>query len=156
DDNFDHNSFGNTEPVTSVQVASIEAISIPIITSGFDEDPLDDEDDNFPHVVKASPIELAMIEMEAQKIATFNTAAGSETKLTRKIAQKMPMPLPGIKATYQYSQVSQGINQQSIIVADAKGGSGLISRPLPPPAPLKIEAVNRSKMKTRLLKRHVR
>jgi len=156
DDNFEHNGFAKPAPVTSVQVASVGAVSLPIITSGIAEDPLDDEDDNFPHVVKPSPIELAMIEMEAQKLAAFDTAAGTETKLTRKTVQKMPTPLPGIKATYQYPQVSQEINQQTIVVADAKGGSGLISRPLPPPAPLKIETVNRSKMKTRLLKRQVR
>ena len=163
DDNFEQTGSSKSAPVTSIQVASVEAVSFPIVTAHVNEDPFDDEDDNFPHVVKASPIVLAMIEMEAQKLATFNTAAGydntaagSETKITRKTAQKMPMPLPGIKATYHYPQVSQEINQKSIIVADAKGGSGLISRPLPPPAPLKIKTVNRSKMKTRLLMRQVR
>jgi len=156
DDNFEQTGFSKSAPVTSIQVASVEAVSFPIVTAHVAEDPFDDEDDNFPHAVKASPIELAMIEMEAQKLASFNTAAGFETEITRKTAQKMPTPLPGIKATYHYPQVSQEINQKSIIVADAKGGSGLISRPLPPPAPLKIETVNRSKMKPRLLMRQMR
>ena len=156
DDNFEHTGDSLAVPVTSVQVASLEAVPLPAVTTNVTEDSLDDEDDNFSHIVKASSIELAMIEMEAHKLAAFDTAAGSVAQPHQKAALNKPTPLPGIEATTQYPQVSQKITSNAIQVADAKGGSGLISRPLPPPAPLKIETVTPSKLKTRLLKRHVR
>ncbi|MEL0107244.1 MAG: SPOR domain-containing protein [Rhodospirillales bacterium] len=152
DDNFEATSTKAT-PVSSIQVASAEPIALPAFVKTTKNDPLDDEDDNFPHIVKPSNIELAIIEMEEHQAATFETAAGSTTQPKQKTAKLRPTPLPGIKAAYNNPQVSQGEMHKAIIVADAKGGSGLIARPLPPPAPVKIQSLNRSKMKTRLLKR---
>ena len=157
DDNFDYTGFTVPAQTTSIQIARIEAIPLSAaskFSSGnAGDDPTDDEDDNFTHVVPASPIELAIIEMEAHQLATFNTAAGAQSQQNQKTALAKPMPLPGIEAKKIQPQVSQDLNQRSIIIADAEGGAGLISRPLPPPVPVKIESVNKSKMKTRLINR---
>ena len=169
DDNFEHTGFTVPSQNTSVQIASLDAI--PFATPSTqadkiaDDDPTDDEDDNFTHVVPASSLELAIIEMEVHQLATISTAAGGESQQKQKTALVKPMPLPGVKTRVKtrvatrieakkiQPQVSQDLNQRSILIADAEGGSGLISRPLPPPAPVKIEAIDPKKMKMRMIKR---
>ncbi len=153
DDNFDHNEF-KTKKGASVQVASLTPVQIPQITA----DPLDDEDDNFSHAEEAAPNELAIIEMEAQQLAVFPTAAGATStkkSINSESPIQKPMPLPGIKTASAAQKTtintSPKFTQETIQVADATGGSGLISRPLPPPVPNKIAPVSKSKLKKRIL-----
>ncbi|MEX2449632.1 MAG: SPOR domain-containing protein [Rhodospirillales bacterium] len=61
-----------------------------------------------------------------------------------------PIPLPGIGEANKNPQVSQG----GIRVADAEGGSGLLSRPPPPAAPSTIEPVDKAQFKERLSRPH--
>ncbi|MEQ8193636.1 MAG: SPOR domain-containing protein, partial [Rhodospirillales bacterium] len=108
-------------------------------------------------VKRASTMELAILEMEAHRLANIATAAGAPDKTkspsrpgaieptavkrsTLATAPGRPIPLPGIEQAPKRTQVSQG----EIHIADAEGGSGLMSRPLPPPAPVSIERVNKT------------
>ena len=103
DDNFEYTGFTVPAQTISIQIASIEAIPLTAASKfsgkfsgdGANDDSRDefgdDEDDNFTHVVEASPLELAIIEMETHQLAMFNTAAGTESQQNQTTALAKPI-----------------------------------------------------------------